>query len=256
MQDIIKEIKRTSEVVRRCQRNWDHSKSIPREHIQLLAEVAKNSPAKQDEAYFDVYAITDRDLIEKLYENSDGFTADEFKKDKNGELGKFTVWPNSQTRANLVFCWVAKQPTTMRNFYQDHVDDEQFIASEYDSPEHADKSAGNPKDPNEWSRNVENTYTSIGISTACVAQAAARLGYVTGYNKNTGEFDDIIELETTGTVWLRYTLSIGFPNEDIPHHVDDEGREFNSFSLTTERDNQVVEVTYDENGNINKNKIA
>jgi hypothetical protein len=89
-----------------------------------------------------------------------------------------------------------------------------------------------------------------------VAQAAARLGYVTGYNKNTGEFDEIIELETNENVWLRYTLSIGFPNEDIPHHVDDEGREFGSFSLTSERDNQVVEVTLDKDGNINKNKLV
>jgi hypothetical protein len=248
MQDIIKDIKRTSEVIRRCQRNWDHSKSIPREHIELLAEVAKNSPAKQDEAYFDVYAITDRDLIEKLYENSDGFTTGVL------EGAKFEVYPNSQTRANLVFCWVSKQPTTMRNYYQDNHDYDAFDPS--DKGIDNDKLPGSPKDPNEWSRNIENTYTSIGISTACVAQAAARLGYVTGYNKNCGEFDEVIELETSETVWLRYTLSIGFPNEDKPHYIDDEGREFLSHSLTTERENKVVEVTYDEHGNINKNTIA
>jgi len=249
MQDIIKDIKRTSEVIRRCQRNWDHSKSIPREHIELLAEVAKNSPTKQDEAYFDVYAITDRDLIEKLYENSDGFTTGVLE----GE--KFQVWPNSQTRANLVFCWVSRQPTTMRNYYQDEVDHEHFIEAETDVKD-VDKTPGAPKDPNEWSRNVENTYTSIGISTACVAQAAARLGYVTGYNKNVGLFDETIELDTSDTVWLRYTLSIGFPNEDKPHYIDDEGREFLSYSLTTERETKVVEVTYDENGNIKKDKLA
>ena len=249
MQDIIKDIKKTSEVIRRCQRNWDHSKSIPREHIELLAEVAKHSPTKQDEAYFDVYVVTDRDLIEKLYENSHGFTT--------GVLDgkKFQVWPNSQTRANLVFCWVSRQPTTMRNFYQDDVDHEHFIPDETDVKD-VDKTPGSPKDPSEWSRNVENTYTSIGISTACVAQAAARLGYVTGYNKNCGEFDELIELPLSDTVWLRYTLSIGFPNEDKPHYVDDEGRDFGSFSLTTERENKVVEVTYDENGNIKKDKLA
>lgn len=251
MQDIIKDIKKTSEVIRRCQRNWDHSKSIPREHIELLAEVAKNSPAKQDEAYFDVYAITDRDLIEKLYENSDGFTSGALSE---GKLDNFKVYPNSQTRANLVFCWVSRQPTTMRNYYQDDHDHDAFDPS--DKGIDNDKTPGTPKDAGEWSRNIENTYTSIGISTACVAQAAARLGYVTGYNKNTGEFDEIIELETNESVWLRYTLSVGFPNEDIPHHVDDEGREFGSFSLTSERDNQVVEVTLDKDGNINKNKLA
>lgn len=248
MQDIIKDIKRTSEVIRRCQRNWDHSKSIPREHIELLAEVAKNSPAKQDEAYFDVYAITDRALIEKLYEESDGFTTGVLQ----GE--KFEVYPNSQTRANLVFCWVARQPTTMRNYYQDDHDYDAFDKS--DTGIDNVKEPGAPKDPDEWSRNIENTYTSIGISTACVAQAAARLGYVTGYNKNIGDFDEIIELETNETVWMRYTLGIGFPNEDKPHYVDDEGREFLSYSLKTERENEIVEVTYDENGNIKKDKLA
>lgn len=248
MQDIIKDIKRTSEVIRRCQRNWDHSKSIPREHIELLAEVAKNSPAKQDEAYFDVYAITDRALIEKLYEESDGFTTGVLQ----GE--KFEVYPNSQTRANLVFCWVARQPTTMRNYYQDDHDYDAFDKS--DTGIDNIKEPGAPKDPDEWSRNIENTYTSIGISTACVAQAAARLGYVTGYNKNVGDFDEIIELETSETVWMRYTLGIGFPNEDKPHYIDDEGREFLSYSLKTERENEIVEVTYDENGNIKKDRLA
>jgi hypothetical protein len=252
--DIIKEIKRTSEVVRRCQRNWDHSKSIPREHLELLAEVAKNSPAKQDEAYFDVYAITDRNLIEKLYENSDGFTSGTLESGSEG-LDNFKVYPNSQTRANLVFCWVSRTPTTMRNYYQDDVDFDHFVPAETDVAG-AVKTPGTPKDPSEWSRNIENTYTSIGISTACVAQAAARLGYVTGYNKNTGQFDEIIELETNENVWLRYTLGIGFPNEDIPHHVDDEGREFNSFSLTTERDNSVIEVTFDADGKIQKDILA
>ena len=251
MQDIIKDIKRTSEVIRRCQRNWDHSKSIPREHIELLAEVAKNSPAKQDEAYFDVYAITDRDLIEKLYENSDGFTTGALQ---GSALDNFKVYPNSQTRANLVFCWVSRQPTTMRNYYQDDHDHDAFDSS--DKGIDNDKTPGTPKDAGEWSRNIENTYTSIGISTACVAMAAARLGYVTGYNKNIGDFDEVVGLPQTETEYLRYTLSVGFPNEDKPHYVDDEGREFGSFSLTTERENQVVEITCDENGKIKKDKLA
>ena len=248
MQDIINDIKRTSEVIRRCQRNWDHSKSIPREHIELLAEVAKNSPAKQDEAYFDVYVITDRDLIEKLYENSDGFTTGVLE----GE--KFQVYPNSQTRANIVFCWVSRQPTTMRNYYQDDHDYVAFDPS--DKGIDNVKEPGSPKDPNEWSRNIENTYTSIGISTACVAQAAARLGYVTGYNKNVGDFDTIAEMPQSETEYLRYTLGVGFPNEDKPHYIDDEGREFLSYSLKTERENRIIEVTYDENRNIKKDKLA
>ena len=56
-----------SKKIRKCQRGWELDKSIPMEHIELLSEIAKHSPSKQDEAYFDVYVITQRSLIEKYY---------------------------------------------------------------------------------------------------------------------------------------------------------------------------------------------
>lgn len=247
MADILKQIKQNSETIRRCQRNWDLSKTIPHEHIQLLGEVAKNSPAKQDEAYFDVYVINDKDLIEELYKNSDGYTTGV------AEGKDFEVWPNSQTRANVVFCWSARQPSTMRNYYQDDTDYEAFDKS--DTGIDNIKTPGTPKDPDEWSRNIENTYTSMGISMACVAQAAAQLGYVTGFNKNFGDFDEVIELPQTETEYLRYTLGIGYPMENMPHYIDNEGREFLSNSLTTERENKIIEVTL-KDGKINKQKLA
>ena len=147
MANITDNIRNNSQVIRRCQRNWDHSKIIPHEHIELLGEVAKNSPAKQDEAYFDVYVVNDRDLIEELYKNSDGFTTGV------AEGKEFEVWPNSQTRANVVFCWSARQPTSMRNYYQDNTDYEAFDRSNKGIDN--EKTPGTPKDPNEWSRNIE-----------------------------------------------------------------------------------------------------
>ena len=43
---------------RRCQRNWDHSKSIPEEHIDPLDISGNTCPSKQDESFFDLYVLT------------------------------------------------------------------------------------------------------------------------------------------------------------------------------------------------------
>ena len=221
------EIRDISQKIRKCQRNWQLDRSLPQEHIELFAEIAKHSPSKQDEAYFDVYVITQRSLIEKYYKESVGFTAFE------GEVvpENLVVYENSQSRANAVFFWCPKDPKTMRNFYQptDHLNN---------MNDGEMKEFGTPKDPNEWTRKVENTYASIGVSMGCTSFAAGALGYSTGFNKSHGDFDQHIGIPTP-----RYSLGIGFPLEDKPHNVDNEGRTFHSFSLEGDRDINVTHVT-------------
>ena len=56
-----------SKTIRKCQRNWDLSKTIPEEHIQHLAYIAKHAPSKQDEAYFDLVIIKSRNIIDKIH---------------------------------------------------------------------------------------------------------------------------------------------------------------------------------------------
>ena len=56
-----------SKIVRRCQRNWDHSKSIPDEHVKELLHIAKHAPSKQDEGYYDIAVIQSRKIIEQIY---------------------------------------------------------------------------------------------------------------------------------------------------------------------------------------------
>ncbi len=221
------EIRDISQKIRKCQRNWQLDRSLPQEHIELFAEIAKHSPSKQDEAYFDVYVITQRSLIEKYYKESVGFTAFE------GEVipENLVVYENSQSRANAVFFWCPKDPKTMRNFYQptDHLNN--MNDGEMKDP-------GTPKDPNEWTRKVENTYASIGVSMGCTSFAAGALGYSTGFNKSHGDFNQHINIPEP-----RYSLGIGFPLEDKPHNVDNEGRTFHSFSLEGDRDINVTHVT-------------
>ena len=50
--NIIDTIKQSSTLAERCQRNWDISKTIPADELELLKTVIANSPAKQNEEFF------------------------------------------------------------------------------------------------------------------------------------------------------------------------------------------------------------
>lgn len=137
---------------RKCQRNWDHSKTVPEEHVKHLIEVATNSPTKQDECYFDLYVVTNRNALHELYLNhSWGFVVD------------YDVqYRNPQVDGHVMFFWARKIPDTNRNAWVD----------------------GSLKDSQPFSRVWTNCLTAIGISSGMVALTAAKLGYATGFNKN------------------------------------------------------------------------
>ena len=202
-----------SKTIRKCQRNWDLSKTIPKEHIKHLAHIAKHAPSKQDEAYFDLAVITSRKIIDQIHEWSVGFL--QFDENHN----PLPSIKNPQTAAKLLFIWFKKTPPTIRNYYQNQPG--------YHTPNPTEKD-GAPKRQDEPSRR-DNAYTSIGISTGVTAWAAAELGYVTGFSKNLGESNALkallnIDLEPT------YSLGIGFPDTSLPHNVSHEGNVYNSFS--------------------------
>lgn len=74
-----------------CQRNWDTTRSIPKEDLDLIIYSVSNCPSKQNHAFYKVYAVVDRNIIESIHETTTGFLLD------NGE------WTtNSQTLANLL----------------------------------------------------------------------------------------------------------------------------------------------------------
>ena len=76
-----------------CQRNWDLEKEIPQEDLDLLIHAVTQCPSKQNSAFYSVYAITDRNIIERIHEHTSGFYLIDDKK---------TV-TNSQTLANILF---------------------------------------------------------------------------------------------------------------------------------------------------------
>jgi len=136
---------------RKAQRNWDHSKIIPKKAVQHLIDVATNSPAKQDEVYFDLYVVTNREKLHELYLNhSWGFNVDV---DKN--------YRNPQVDAHALFIWARKKPDTHRNSWVNHDD----------------------KTTEPFSRAWTNCLASIGISAGMTALVANQMGLTTAFNK-------------------------------------------------------------------------
>jgi len=78
-----------------CQRNWDLSKQIPQDDIDLIVYAASNCPSKQNVSFYNLHAITNRDIIEKIYSTTTGFSY------KGREM------TNSQVLANLVLVFSA-----------------------------------------------------------------------------------------------------------------------------------------------------
>jgi len=137
---------------RKCQRNWDHSKTIPKNHIQHFIDVATNSPTKQDESYYDLYVISNREILHDLYWNhSWGFVQEDD-----------VQYRNPQVDASVFLVWARKLPETNRNAWVDN------------SLKHSQP----------FSRVWTNAMAAIGISSGMVALTAHHLGYVTGFNKN------------------------------------------------------------------------
>lgn len=180
---------------RRCQRNWDFTKPVLEEHIEHWIYLATHAPSKQDESFFDLYVVTDREKLDYLWRHhSYGFTMLPGVTDH--------VAPNPQMGAPVVFVYNKKMPEEVRNNNKDG-----SIADVHISPR------------------VANSYASVGISMGIVAQSANLLGYRTGFGKN---FDFKESPKDSGHVWgemlgipeeenqITYSLGIGYPIEGLP----------------------------------------
>jgi hypothetical protein len=219
--------KKIIDVIRQCQRNWDLSKDIPQEHLDHLIYIATHSPSKQDEAFYNLHVITNKDLIQELLNYTFGFSVLVVPNEFAINLR------NTQMGANAYFLWVRKDPITRREF-------------RYDGIQH----------PTDHDMRVKNAYTMIGISMGLVAYAAGSLGYKTGFNTN----HMVGSLGYTGgkfSMWksklgipenehIAYGLGIGFPQEGRARNDTDEiefriGKDLTESTLHNSQTEKIIE---------------
>jgi hypothetical protein len=189
----LNEEKTIIDTIRRCQRNWDHSKVIPEEHIDHWIYIATQAPSKQDQSYFNLYVIKDKNKIDYLLNYTYGHTFAVAPGNMKG------IIRNPQMGANVYFLFTLKTPPVNR---QTHHTGVSFDQTGKDLPEV-----------------TMNGHVAIGIASGLVAYSAAGLGYKTGFNvchgqKNSTE-DEIwkSELGISKGEKLTLGLGIGHPQE-------------------------------------------
>lgn len=177
---------------RRCQRNWDLTKSVDPVHIEHWIYLAQHAPSKQDESYYDLYVITNSSLIQELLDHTWGFTfnLDPSLKDMKG------VARNSQMGANVYFLFTIKEPTIKR----EHLFDKSYYSNMRD----------------------RNACISAGIAGSLISYSANRLGYKTGFNTNHNYHAWVKILNIPKDKSMVFGIGIGHPQEHKDRNQTDE----------------------------------
>ena len=180
--DIIEQSQRT-------QRNWDLTKSIKDEDMNLFKTAVSQCPSKQQRIWYNVVFIKNRKIIEDIYNCTAFFNYPyEDWPDKNGNYGK----TNSQTLANLLV----------------------VFNSEYELAKNEDDET--------WSDFDLSLFVgeSIGIAAGYLNLTAHMLGYKTGFcaGFNKAQVDKIL-----GSKNSKLLMGIGYPDKTRDrkeHHLD------------------------------------
>ena len=166
-------IKHAIEIAQRCQRNWDITQELPKEVISALIEVVEKSPTKQNEDYYSVIFITDRNKIEEIYNHTGFYTAAGLSSD----LSK-----NPQVLANMLVAFCSKDPTTFRNPVEEY-SDVRLVST--------------------------NRNQAIGIASGQLVMASALLGLKTGF---CGCFDSKAVSTILSSPSVELLVGVGYPD--------------------------------------------
>ena len=140
----------------RCQRNWDLSRSIPEEDLHTLETSIKMCSSKQNRVFYKAHFITNRDMIQQLYDLTEGFMINM----ETRECKK-----NPQVLANLVVA-----------FSEDiSVEEGLRTTEERDLGEVVNETSAKVE-----ARKDQDVFTALGIAAGYLTYTANLLGYSTG----------------------------------------------------------------------------
>ncbi len=184
------EIKKAVIRSQHCQRNWDLDKEIPQEDLDLILHAATQCPSKQNVAFYKVHFITNRDIIEAVHDQTEGFSA-------NHEAGEFET--NSQTLANLLIAFEEEDFAHARQEDNASWRNEQIDAFD-----------GNKMTASHKKALTRDTFMAIGIAAGYVNLTSSMLGYGTGC---CACFDEYAVAETIGAKNpIKLLMGVGFKN--------------------------------------------
>lgn len=178
------------------QRNWDLSKSIPEEDLEIIEQACLGAPSKQNVTFFKPYFITDRNVIERIHKNTTGFYIQDGVKGGKAPKGD-RLTTNPQTLANLLIVFT-------KNF-----DKEQ--------------AKGNTDQWHNGELMEQDMHQAVGVAAGYVNMTAALLGYSTGCCSccNKDEIQRILDIDEKPIL----LMGVGYPDSSKPrrqHHLKDE----------------------------------
>lgn len=184
-----------------CQRNWDLSKTIPKEDIEILIDCATQCPSKQNIAFYKLHFITSRDLIEDIHNNTWGAGP---IKDKNYPTEYET---NPQTLANLLV--VFESVDILEQIKNDNID--RNLQTHNVLNNNSDK---------DMETLITDSNVAIGIAAGYLNLTASLLGYNTGCCQcfDADAIKNILMLKNTPIL----LMGIGYGDKTVnrrKHHV-------------------------------------
>jgi nitroreductase len=201
----------------RCQRNWDLSKEIPKEDLEVIETAVTNCPSKQNVTFYKPYFITNREQIEKIHASSMGA----YTIDRETKKGQYNT--NSQLLANLLVVLVEDydQSQFNRNPHIKTYFNQNLLDPEYD--QEVFHSGGDPKEVTQ--QMIENfkrdRNVAVGIAAGYMNLTASMLGYSTGCCQCVSQ--EVVKemLGVEGEILL--IMGIGYSDPDRPrreHHLE------------------------------------
>lgn len=174
----------------KCQRNWDLTKNILPDHIDILKSAVMNCPSKQNRTFYKCIFIMNRKVIEKIHNSSDSFVW-------QYEPRKSVT--NSQTLANLLVVFVrdrdmtVTEPRTEAEYFQGLLD----------------------------GKTTDDENKSVGIAAGSLNLTAHLLGYQTGFYNAQHNSEILNEIFFSKVFCM---LGIGFSDstkDRKQHHLTD-----------------------------------
>jgi len=183
-----------------CQRNWDLTKEIPQEDLDLIVHSVTQCPSKQNIAFYKAHFITDRALIEQIHE----FTR------HPSRHPNYETETNSQILANLVIVFEKNDyvPALQSDIYRN--EETQAILQENVEDKHLEALR-------------RDTEMAVGIAAGYVNLTASMLDYGTGCCAcfDGKAIQDLLGLESEPVL----LMGVGFKNPNknrrVHHQLDD-----------------------------------
>ena len=228
----------------RCQRNWDLSRSIPAEDIETMKVAVTDCASKQNRVFYKCKFITNRDIIEQIYDCTEG--AGYPSKNKNDwHTLEALGFKNAQeaissgyykrTRRDIDYFskrLIDKNPQVLANLLVAFIRDRDPSEGVRTNEEYV---YGKHTGQNEHSFTRRDESVALGIGSGYLTLVANILGYSTGFCQCFDpsavnvkpNISDILG-ETEDTLLL---VGIGYPNTNLSrriHHVT--GRQFTTYN--------------------------